>query len=473
MNPLARALLGHDPICMTAGERAMHTHVIGQPGTGKSRALESWALQDMLAGRGVTVIDPHGDLYGHLVAHLALRPALWSRVVLVDPCDPKWTVGFNPLEAVPGLSQERLALFLTDMVVKVWKLDPASSPRLVWLLTNTFLALLDLGLSLLELPRFLLDAAYRQRLLPRLSHEAVRAYFAYEFPQSQAASHQWVTPLLNKLGGLLFDRDVRLMLAARPSLNFRAVLDERRILLVHLPKGTLGEGTSALVGAFLVAHLQKAALSRANTPERVPHTLYLDEFQNYTTDNLQDILSESRKYGLSLILAHQYLDQLAPELQSAVLNTAGALVCFRVGYQDAVQLAKVLFPSPDFLTRSEARLRLRRLWGLPLLTLEAGERALRWEGLAQMLASLPPREFWVRQRGHPAPVRARTLTMEAPPATAELSEQVRRLRDATGARTGQLKAQVRQALARHAWDPAPPVAGQGGGMWEEVPGWGQ
>jgi hypothetical protein len=271
---------------LTAAHRTTHTYVVGQPGTGKSRALESWALQDILAGRGVAVIDPHGDLFQHLVAHIATRPEVGERVILLDPCDRKWTVGFNPLEAIQGVSPERAALFLTDVIVKIWKLDTTTAPRMVRLLTHTFLALSCLGLTLLDLPRFLTDSDFRKHLLSRLANENARAYFAWEFPDHEGATHQWVTPVLNKIGGLLFDPDTRLMVAGHSTINFRHIVDRQRVLLVNLPKGIIGEGASALLGAFIVAHFQKAALSRASVSQRQPYYLYLDEFQNYTTDNI-------------------------------------------------------------------------------------------------------------------------------------------------------------------------------------------
>lgn len=437
-------LFGDPATVLSPVHRATHTWVVGQPGTGKSRALESWALQDIASGQGVTVIDPHGDLFHNLLCYLATRPELAERVVILDPCDRDWVVSFNPLESFRGLSPERVALFLTDVVVKIWKLDATSTPRLVWLLTNTFLALADLKLTLLDLPRFLVDTTFRERMLLRLKNEVARAYFDFEFPKTQGAVHQWVTPALNKIAGLVFDPDMRLMLAGQSTLNFREVLDKKLVLLVHLPKGLIGEGASALLGAFIVAQLQKAALSRADSLTRDPYYLYLDEFQNYTTDNIRDILSESRKYGLSLILAHQYLDQLAQELRSSVLNTTGTLVCFRVGYHDAYQLAKEMFPASDFLTTSETRL---RQWRWPLVTLEERHKPLGWEGLAQCLTSLKLREFWVRKRGPYPPEKLHSLTLPQRVMTPELAVAVQRLRDASGGRFGRWKRRVARAVA--------------------------
>lgn len=225
------------------------------------------------------------------------------------------------------------------------------------------------------------------------------------------------------------------------------MLDGQRILLANLPKGVLGEGTSALLGAFLVAQIQKAALSRAEAVYRSPYYLYLDEFQNYTTDNIKDILSESRKYRLSLTLVHQYLDQLSPELRSAVLNTAGTLVSFRVGYQDAVRLAKDIFPSPAALTRTEQRLRPRRLAGLPALTVETREHPLGWEMLAQQLANLPYRQFYARRRNAGRPSRQRTLNVPDVAFTRQRQRAIAELYAASGQRYGEAKPVVRRRVA--------------------------
>src|SRR5690606_13402004 len=167
------------------------------------------------------------------------------------------------------------------------------------------------------------------------------------------------------------------------------------------------------------AQIQKAALSRSDAHYRPPYYLYLDEFQNYTTDNIKDILSESRKYQLSLTLAHQYLDQLSVELREAVLNTSGTLVSFRAGYQDAFRLAKEIFPSPAAMTHTERRTRLRWLGGLPLVTLEEREQPLGWELLAQEIANLPYRQFYARRRGVSRPSRQRTLNAPDVPFTSE------------------------------------------------------
>jgi hypothetical protein len=446
MNTISGWLNGDNSSVLSQAQRATHTYVIGQPGTGKSRALESWIRQDIRLGHGVGVIDPHGDLYNHLVDYLANKPEVWERVILLDPCHPKWTLTFNPLQAIEGLSSERLSLFMTDIVIKIWGIDPVSAPRLVWLLTNTFLALSRLKLSLLDLPHFLTDGEYRERLLPQVGHAGVQAYFMNEFPKSTAAAQQWIAPVLNKIGGLIFDPDIRLMLAGRPRFSFREVMDNRLIFLANISKGVLGEAVSSLLGAFLVAQIQKAALSRADSIHRLPYYLYLDEFQNYTTDNIEDILSESRKYALSLTLANQFLDQITPRLRSAVLNTTGTMVCFRVGYQDAAHLVRDIFPSPDFMSTTKNELKLSRSGGLPWLTIEERQDEIGWDGLTNVLTQTPARSFWYRSRNKQDPIFQRAFYIPDPIVTQDLKTRAAKFYDASGRRYGRLKTEARNEL---------------------------
>ena len=427
--------------------RATHTYVIGQPGTGKSRAMESWILQDILAGRGVGLIDPHGDLFDHVltrVAQLALyQPHLAEKVVIVNPCDPVWAVGFNPLQPAPGMTPERVAWFLTDVIVKIWRVDPAAAPRLFWLLVNTLLALCELGLTLAELPRFLRDQMWRESLIPMLRNPQAQAYFLMEFPKTPGAIHQWVQPVINKIGAFIFDPDVRAIVGQTQStINFRDILDRQLIMLVNLPKGILGEENSRLLAAFLVAQFQKAALSRADSGQREPYYLYLDEFQNYTTDNIQDVLSESRKYSLSLIMAHQYLAQLDVKLRQAVLNTSGTIISFRVGHHDARELVPEMFPIPLTATRKELNVLFMGNWPFPWV--RTTEETVPMVEAAGLLTRLRPREFWVKRRDRVWPTRHRSLTVPDPSMTPEVRESLARLIAISGSLYGAAKQDTRQ-----------------------------
>lgn len=449
MNGLVKKWLTIDGVKLTVREQATHIHAIGQPGTGKSRALESWAMQKVYAKQGFAVLDPAGDLYDNLllrISALAQRdPTLAERVVLMNPSDPTWTVGFNPLQPIQGIYLERLAWYLTDVIVKIWKLEATAVPRTMRLLTFSFLALAEFSLSLVDLPRFLTDRTFRNSLIARTKYRQVAEYFSYEFPKREAGVQQWATPVLTKIGPLIFDPDVRLMLGARSTINFRKILDNKLILLVNLSKGILGEGNSALLGAFVVALLQKAALSRADTRFREPFCLILDEFQNYTTDNIRDILSESRKYGLSLVLAHQYLDQLQGDLRDAVMNTAGTLACFRLGHQDGNVLARETFP-PGSLQETHAEYDLVRLAGQQIPMLQERSEELRHAELVTQLTQLRAREFWVKRRGPEAPVKHRSLLMPEIELTDELLKARDELIASSGKRFGKLKEEVRKEM---------------------------
>ena len=424
------------PTPLSPTHRATHTYVIGQSGTGKSRAMESWIMQDILAGHGVGVIDPHGDLFHNLLNRLASYPDTWKRLVLIDPTNKKWTIGINPLEPINGLPLERTALFMTDVMMKIWKFDQTSAPRMLWIVSNTFLALADLGLSLNELPVFLTDVYYRENRLEALSQQRVRDYFTKEFPKQPNTAQQWVSPVLNKIGALLFDPDIRPMLSSKKTINLRKVLDEELILLVNLSKGLLGEGASSMLGAFIVARLQSVALSRADTNKRPPFYLYMDEFQNYTTDNIKDILSESRKYGLSITFAHQYLNQLPKDILAAVLNTSGTIVSFRIGYHDSQQLVKDIFPSSNFGERKNQRLKISQQGLWPKLDIEKQVNKRNWEHLTQDLASLKNREFWVKLRGISNPTKHRSFDMPDVKITPIIQENRERMIDQSGVRFG-------------------------------------
>ena len=436
---ITKWIMGRDEIQLSSKERSTHTYVIGQPGSGKSRAIESWVMQDIKAGKAVGVIDPHGDLYNNLLTRLSDYPLLWKKIVLFDPLDEKWVVGFNPLDAVSNLPIERLAIYMTDIVIKVWKIQPEQAPRMVWLLTNTFLALSSSGSSLLELPRFLTDPEFRMLLMPKISSEAVRNYFLNEYPEKHSNALQWAAPILNKLGNLIFDPQIRTIFTGKSTINFRQIMDSGKILLVNLPKGIIGEELSSLLAAFIVALIQKAALSRASTHNRQSFYLYLDEFQNYTTDNIKDILSESRKYSLSMTLAHQYLDQLSSDLRSAVLNTVGTIVCFRVGYKDATVLVKEIFPSPEYIQSNGQELRLRSVNSILIPMVIPKIQSPSWDMLTSELVNLQMREFWFKKRGLNRPVKQYTFDMPDPILTTDTSRKIQMLKDCSGEKYARLR----------------------------------
>jgi len=429
---------------MRTAQRHTHVYIIGQPGVGKSRMIESWFMQDILNGNGAGIIDPHGDLFNHLVARIAMHPEIWERIIVLDPCNPKWAVPINPLSAFNGESATRNAWFLSDVILKIWSLKMTDAPRMSWLMGNSFAALAELKLPLTHLPRFLLDVDFRDRQIGRLENYETRSYFEHEFPKTASGVRQWAAPLLNKMGELLYDSDIRCLLNNQYGLDFRKVMDGNQILLVNIPKGILGENTSALLGAFLVAQMQKAALARANSSKRYPFYLYLDEFQNYTTDNIKDILSESRKYALALIIANQYLSQLNPDIREAVLNTAGSLVSFRIGYNDATKLSRHIFPSADYLGRKRMALHLTGSGMIPGIRFKQESMDESWEVCTQALSGLPMRNFWMRSRSNQKPARYRSLDMPDPKLTSEVRSRISDLVEMSGSRYARLKSEIRE-----------------------------
>lgn len=436
-----------------------HVYVIGGSGVGKSRAMESWAVDLMRADQGVGVIDPHGELYHNLVARIARHgKRLYERVVLFDPLHPTHKVGFNPLELHAGEVAERKAQFLASIIAKLFHADPLLTARMQRILFYTFWLLTHTSLTLLEFEDVLTNPMYRNLLLQRVSEgSSLRRYWQQEFPTQERLVKEWTQSSLNKVGALVTDPDFALILGQQQStINFRSIMDEGRILLVHLPKGLIGEGNSHLMGAFIVAQIQQAVMARAGVTYRAyrPFTLFIDEFHNYATDDIHEILAETRKYRLALVMAHQYYAQLSdnPKLQAAVLNTVGNLVVFRVGAQDAEQLMQDLF-TPDLDVVKDVR--TRRLptgikW-FPFTT----EREIVWRPLdeiwaqeARRLTQLPDRQYWYKQRGQADAQQLRTRAMPDVVLTSALREAIATLTQCSAEGYAKPRAAIAAELAQ-------------------------
>lgn len=434
------------------GRQTAH-YIIGAPGTGKSRHLESLIKQDIAAGLGVGVVDVAGGLYSRLEAWLATQPHLWDKLVLIDPQHPDYIVRVNPLAAITGLKSYRSSEFFRSMMVELWDVDVDDAPRMSWAMANAFQAMSALGLALTDLRDFLLSKPFREAQLARLPAELahLRQYFASEFGRAVGGPYAFSLPLLSRTGPLTFDLDIRLMHAGAESLDFRRVLDEGLIVLANLPKGALSPETSSLVAAFVVARFQQAAIARADTPaddpvRRRPYYLYLDEFQNYTTSNIVNILAESRQFQLRLTMANQYLNQLSPELRSGVLATSGVVSCLRVGFEDARVLAPVIFPSEDYFTQDVLRYRQVGAGLATAVLAEWERRPLGWDGLAQLLANQPDRSLWIRRKGPHTPIHLTTLDMPDRPITRQLEERIWAMRQYCGQRFGIAREQALREL---------------------------
>jgi hypothetical protein len=312
---------------------------------GKTTLLQNLIISDIAAGRGLTLIDPHGDLVEAVLRCIPSRRT--NDVILFDAGDREYPLSYNPF--AHGRPDQR-GLVASGIVSAFKKLYGNSwGPRLEHILRNSLLAILEVpGTSLLSLQRLLGDAHYRKAIIDRLDDPVVRVFWQHEFagwkPQYQAEA---IAPIQNKVGQFLSLPVVRAIVGqARTSLDLRRVMDEGRVLLVNLSKGRIGEDASTLLGALLVTGTQLAAMGRADVPEEERHdfSLFVDEFQNFASDSFATILSEARKYRLSLTVANQYLAQMEEATAAAVFGNVGSLLVFQVGASDAEALAEQLGP---------------------------------------------------------------------------------------------------------------------------------
>lgn len=324
-----------------------HTYIVGASGEGKSRLLQLLIEQDIKARHGLCVIDPHGSLYKPLVRYLSTlprdHPAL-ERVVLIDPSDEKWSVGFNPLEVKQEKDLYPTVLEMITVFHKIWA--DAWGARMEDIMRNSFITLAEHNLTLVEMPRLLTDATFREGLVRDLHHAEAKNYWLNRFGSlSSTKKAEWIESTLNKVSTFVSDPCIRDMVGQRHStIDLRALMDKGRYVFVNLSKGRL-KSNSTLIGALLVSKLQEAAVSREDIPEadRRPFRIYVDEFQDYATQSFQEILSEMRKYKISLVMANQNLAQVQQTLLSSVMTNATVHIYFRCSREDAVRLAGEAF----------------------------------------------------------------------------------------------------------------------------------
>jgi Helicase HerA, central domain len=339
-------------VMLDAEERRRHLYIVGQTGTGKSTLLLNLIAQDLAAGEGLALLDPHGDLAEAVLAHVPR--ARTNDLVYVNPADTERPIGFNPLAQVP----DRLKPIVADGVVSAFRhVWPESwGPRLDYILTNAVRALLDVpGATLLMLPRLLIDPSFRAQLIDRhVTDPVVRGFWINEYEgYSNSFRTEAIAPIQNKIGKALMVPALRNMLSQpRSTITLRRLMDEGAIVICNLSKGALGESTAHLLGALITTALAQAALSRADMPashRRVFH-LYADEFQSFATESFALILSEARRYALTLTVGHQYLDQLPDKLRAAVFGNAASIIACRAGAADAdILAAQIGLGRPDAL----------------------------------------------------------------------------------------------------------------------------
>lgn len=332
------------PFGIRQADRHSHMYLIGKTGTGKSTLLETLILQDIRAGRGVAVLDPHGDLVMKL--RKAMPASRQDDLIDFDVPGNK-LLAFNPLEPVALTKRSLAASGLLEVFKKMW-ID-SWGPRLEHILRNSFLALFDQPqATLADVLRLLQEERYRKAVLKVVTNPQVRSFWLGEYERYPTRFQlEAIAPVQNKVGAFLSDPVLsRILTQERSSFKLRQVMDDGKILLVNLSKGQLGEDTAGLLGCLLVSRIGLAALSRSDVEEhnRRDFFLYLDEFHSFTTMSLSTMLSELRKYHVGMVLANQYLSQLDKKIQEAILGNVGTLVSFRLGLSDAELFAKEFYP---------------------------------------------------------------------------------------------------------------------------------
>lgn len=329
------------PFAISQKDRLMHQYLIGQTGTGKSTLLLNLAWQDASSGRGFCLIDPHGDLAESLHTNININHHYW------DVADPCCRLGYNPLNRVSDRFRPLVASGLIETLKKQW--PDAWGARMEHVLRYAVLALLEQPeADLRDLMKLFIYKGFRRQVTETLSDPQVQFFWKHEFPaMNYQSSADGVSPVANKIGAFLANPVVRTALCEpQEPLRFRSIMDSGEVLIVNLAKGRLGSDISNILGGLITSNIMQAAFTRHALPEvvRRPFFLYVDEFHNLTTKSFAGLLSEARKYGLGLVLAHQHLSQTDTEVQDAILGNVGTMIVYRVGANDAPLFERLLPP---------------------------------------------------------------------------------------------------------------------------------
>jgi type IV secretory pathway TraG/TraD family ATPase VirD4 len=350
-------------------DRRRHIYTIGKTGSGKSTLLENMAISDILAGRGVGIVDPHGEFAEKMLDFVPEERL--DDVIYFNPSDMEYPIAFNPLEQVGTEFRHLVASGVMGVFKKIWV--DAWSARMEYILNNTLLALLEFPNStLIGIIRMLSQPEYRKKIVANIKDPVIKAFWVNEYARySQRFETEAVAAIQNKVGQFVSNPLIRNILGQpNSSINMRDIMDKGKILIVNLSKGRIGEDNSTLLGAMIITRLQLAAMSRVDLPEhkRRDFFLYVDEFQNFATESFANILSEARKYRLSLTLAHQYIGQLVHDqnvkVRDAVFGNVGSIAAFRVGADDAEYLEQQfapVFSKSDLINLDNRRAYLRLL----------------------------------------------------------------------------------------------------------------
>ncbi|HSX47342.1 MAG TPA: DUF87 domain-containing protein, partial [Patescibacteria group bacterium] len=341
-------------IRLSLADRQRHMYVVGQTGTGKSTFLENLALQDMLKGNGFAFVDPHGDVVDRLLAMVPKERT--EDVIYFNPAEMDYPMGLNLFEFNTPDQKDFLIQEAINMLYKLY--DPQHQgimgPRYEHLFRHAALTVMadPAGGTFVDIPKLFRDPKFVQQKLQHVKDVNILEFWQKEVPASQRSNDfgEVVSWFVSKFGAFLNNDMMRNIIGqAKSAFDLRYVMDNKKILLVNLSKGRTGDLNSKLLGMIFVMKFQAAAMSRVDLPEeeRVDFCLYVDEFQNFSTDSFATITSEARKFHLNLIVANQFTTQLTPEIREAVFGNMGTIVCFRIGQNDLESIGKYFHPTFD------------------------------------------------------------------------------------------------------------------------------
>jgi hypothetical protein len=343
INPFARVVHKNQEVVygLKKEDRRRHMYVIGKTGTGKSTMLANMAINDLKNGEGLCVIDPHGDLVETLLDYIPSNRI--NDVVYFDPGDTERTIKLNLFEGENVQHRELIASGIISIFHKLYSYS--WGPRLEYILRNTLLTLLQSkNAKLSDIIELLTNERYRDRVIENLNDPILKGFWVGEFAKMQPRQMtEAIAPILNKIGQFVTSPIIRNVVnSSKSSFSIEEIMDKRKILLVNLSQGKLGEDNATLLGAMLITKIQLAAMGRVYIEEkdRQDFFLYVDEFQNFATESFNKILSEARKYRLNLTLANQYIAQIPEEVQKAIFGNCGTMASFVMGSDDAAVFAK-------------------------------------------------------------------------------------------------------------------------------------
>ena len=334
------------PFYIKDQDRLGHIYCIGKTGVGKSTLLENMAISDIQKGKGLCIIDPHGDIAENILNYIPEERI--KDVIYFNPADIKYSIGFNPLRSIHPDHQHLVASGLISTFKKIWA--ESWGPRMEYILRFSLLTLLEYRHATLpDIQPLLTDQYFRNGILFRIKNPHLLAFWKDEFEKyPPALKAEAISPILNKIGLFRASIPLRNIVGQKySSFTFQDIMDKGKIFIANLSKGKLGEDTTALLGSMLITSIQLSALYRAilKEEERRPFYLYVDEMHSFITNSFADILAEARKYKLGLFLAHQYIEQLIEPIIAAIFGNVGTMISFRVGATDAEYLEKEFYPT--------------------------------------------------------------------------------------------------------------------------------